>query len=68
MQFCLKNLKTKLFLKGYDCNRPLWTERLTEAVMCSKREAKRLVRRLQCQSQRVEAVGLKSSENRSSGG
>lgn len=58
----LKHKKTGLFLKGYQGNSPLWTSDVEKAAVYSERDAERLAKRLLCQSQQVEAVGLKNDK------
>lgn len=60
----LKNIRTGLFLKGYKGNVPLWTSNVQEIAAYSECDAKQLIQRLACQSQRVEAVASKNDKHR----
>lgn len=45
--FYLKNSKTKLFLKGFKCRKPLWTSKESDAISYPELEALKMQRRLE---------------------
>jgi len=55
--FYLYNIKTKMFSEGYKGgNKPLWIDKQTKALICSKNEAIKLKRRLVNQGQQVKIL------------
>lgn len=62
MMYCIQHEKTKLFLEGYHGNSPIWTENVVRAAKYSEQDAKQLIQRLACQSQRVKAPWLKNDK------
>jgi len=55
-KYIIKNTKTKKYLEGYVNNTPVWTDIRSSAYQCPQVLLKRLIQRLTCQSQRVEAI------------
>jgi len=52
----IQNKRTKRYFVGYVGNTPCWTNKKVEAKKYSRAQALKVIRRLECQSQRVEAI------------
>lgn len=56
--YALQHINTKKFFAFYIGNKPQWTNDSTEASTFKKENVEKLKRRLECQSQQVEAILL----------